>query len=226
MMEHGDDASEEEAEDNGDYIINRVGPKPPDDYYDYDATEQLMDLFDNEGYYGELVPGFRCEMVEDLVLKRRADPNGISFDTSILHAIMAALSYSVTTEQIRELRHAFRFILSRPYIKLGNFDADGFLTIHDLALCFSDKTYMLKLLLEKAPRDYLNAYNEDEDNEMGPLLLACEVKTHPSSAMTRYDTLNIWRGHIVLVGGGPSYEEWRGARPYKYYTAVLVYSKT
>ena len=172
--EHSD-GEEEEEEYNEDYIINRVGPKPPDDYYDDEATVQLMDLFDDEGYYGSLVPNFSCEMVEDLVLKRRADPSGMPHFNTLLHAITATAANFHTPEEIRELRRAFRFILSRPYLKLGQFDSDGYLTIHDLVLCFRKQTYMLKLLIDKASEDYLNAYDEDTDNEMSPLLLACEV---------------------------------------------------
>jgi len=170
--EHSDEGEEEEEYDE-DFIINRVGPKPPDDYYDDDATQQLMDLFDHEEYYGSLAPNFRCEMVEDLVLKRRANPSG-SFNT-ILHGITSTAGNFHTPEEKRELRRAFRFILSRPYLKLGQFDSDGYLTIHDLVLCFRKQTYMLKLLIDKASEDYLNAYDGDADNAMSPLLLACEV---------------------------------------------------
>ena len=69
--------SDGEEEYNENYIINRVGPEPPDDYYDDDATEQLMDLFDQEQNYGSLAPNFRCEMVEDLVSRGRRAPDSI-----------------------------------------------------------------------------------------------------------------------------------------------------
>ena len=177
--------SDGEEEYNEDYIINRVGPEPPDDYYDDDATEQLMDLFDQEQNYGSLVPNFSCEMVEVLVLKRRANPSGMPHFNTVLHAITATAANFHTPEEIRELRRAFRFILSRPYLKLGQFDSDGYLTIHDLVLCFRKQTYMLKLLIDKASEDYLNAYDGDADNAMSPLLLACEVKLSQTQFLAR-----------------------------------------
>jgi hypothetical protein len=124
-------------------------------------------------------------MVEDLVLKRRANPSGMPHFNTLLHAITATASNFHTPEEIRELRRAFRFILSRPYLKLGQFDSDGYLTIHDLVLCFRKQTYMLKLLIDKASEDYLNAYDGDADNAMSPLLLACEVKLSQPQFLAR-----------------------------------------